>query len=448
MKIGARSIGLIILCLGLIAAGCTKKPFTSWGHVENSAIKKQLKSFVAEKEAEADSATNEPAPGFAAFFVAAQSGDCLAVRQAFGDFQRHAPQYQHSGTNDTRLSGTAWQSVLETEGAFERLQSLGEKYFADYAEDVIQSIPAGSIYFGGNDNGRFVITAMQKSQVDGDPFFTITQNALADGTYLDCLRSLYGDKIYIPTAEDLQACFQEYSDDAKARLENHQLKRGENIKIGADGKVIVRGSVAVMAINALIAKIIFDKNPKQDFYVQQSFPLDWMYPCLEPHGLIFRLNREPLDELPEDVIEADHDYWAKTVSPMIGNWLTDDTPVQDVAAFVAKVFAQRDFSGFTGDRQFVENEYANGPGKSAAGAFSWDRLNIADLYVWRMEHASGMDEKERMAREADFAFREAVALCPANSQAVKDYQDFLRSRRREADAVQINEMARQLRSRK
>ena len=61
-----------------------------------------------------------------------------------------------------------------------------------YANDIIASIPPGSIYFGGTDPGRFLITAMEKSQVNADPFFLLTQNALADGNYLDYLRSMYG----------------------------------------------------------------------------------------------------------------------------------------------------------------------------------------------------------------------------------------------------------------
>ena len=36
--------------------------------------------------------------------------------------------------------------------------------------------------------------------------------------------------------------------------------------------------VSVMEINGLIVKVIFDKNPERAFYVQESYPLDWMYP--------------------------------------------------------------------------------------------------------------------------------------------------------------------------
>ena len=92
-----------------------------------------------------------------------------------------------------------------------------------------------------------------------------------------------------------------------------------------------------MKINGLLAKIIFDKNPDHEFYVEESFPLDWMYPYLEPHGLIMKINRQPLSELSDDIVSQDHDYWTKYLTPMIGGWLNDDTPVSDVAAFAEKV---------------------------------------------------------------------------------------------------------------
>jgi hypothetical protein len=442
MKTIVKPAGLVVLGVGLIFGGCAKKKsFTSWQAVHDPVVAAQLKSFVAEKLVQVNTSTNELAPGFAPYFAAAQRGDWLAVSNQFKDLANHAPQYQHSGTNDARLTGTAWAAVAEIWGALDAFAQGNEKYSALYANDIIESIPPGSIYFGGTDEGRFVVTAMQKSQVDGDPFFTLTQNALADGSYLDYLRSMYGETIYIPSREDSQECFNEYSDDAKKRLENHQLKRGENIKVGPDGKLVISGQVAVMEINALIAKVIFDKNPKQDFYLEQSFPLDWMYPYLEPHGLIFKINREPLDELPEDVVQVDHDYWSKIVSPIIGDWLTDDTSVPEVVRFAKKVFSRGDFSGFTGDRQFVENSYAR-------GSFSWERANIAGLYVWRMKHASSADEKERMAQEADFAFRQALALDPFVASTVNAYQNFLRSQNREADASALREMPRQVQARK
>ena len=64
-----------------------------------------------------------------------------------------------------------------------------------------------------------------------------------------------------------------------------------------DNKVEVSGHVALMGVNALLAKAIFDQNPNREFFLVESFPLDWMYSHLSPHGFIFKLNREPLAKL-------------------------------------------------------------------------------------------------------------------------------------------------------
>jgi hypothetical protein len=65
-----------------------------------------------------------------------------------------------------------------------------------------------------------VITALQKFHVNGDPFFTLTENALADGSYLQYLRVMYGGKICVPTDEDANKCFNEYTADAQRRLQD------------------------------------------------------------------------------------------------------------------------------------------------------------------------------------------------------------------------------------
>ena len=87
----------------------------------------------------------------------------------------------------------------------------------------------------------------------------------------------------------------------------------------------VSGQVAVMNINGLLTKVIFDHNPDREFFVEESFPLDWMYPYLKPHGLIMKINRQPLAPLPEDIIARDHEYWRKLVAGMLGDWLDEKT---------------------------------------------------------------------------------------------------------------------------
>jgi hypothetical protein len=423
----------IVAGIGLLAAGCSKQQQHVFAALKDAGTVAQLKQFVAEKRAQANAATNEAAPGFAPFFAAAETGNWLAISNAFNGLREHAGQYPNTGKTDDRLRGPRWEAAKEVWGAFEAFGVGNEKYSAAFGRDIIASIPPGSLYFGGTDPGRFLVTAMCRSQVTGDPFFVLTQNALADSTYLQYLRGMYGDKIYIPSDDDSQRCFEEYTKDLEQRSKTHQLRPGEDYHLDDKGRVQISGHVSVMEINGLLAKTVFDKNPKLDVYLEESFPLDWMYPQLEPHGLIFKLNRQPA-ALSDDVLQADHDYWSKYVQPMIGGWLNNDTPVADVAAFAEKTFGRGDFEGFKGDREFIQNAYAH-------KMFSKLRSSIAGLYAWRTDHATGATERERMAREADFAYRQAWALCPYSPEAVYRYVNFLLEQKRAADALLVAQTA-------
>jgi hypothetical protein len=306
-----------------------------------------------------------------------------------------------------------------------------------FGTNIIASIPAGSIYLGGTDAGRFIITALQKSQVQADPFFTLTQGSLPDAGYLEYLRGMYGAKIYTPTDEDSKKALQDYTQDAAQRQSKNQLKPGEIVTAGADGNAQVSGMMARVQVKGLLAKFIFDRNPDREFYIEESFPFDWLYPYLEPHGLILKINHQPLPGLSDKIVEQDHDYWRSLVRPMIGDWLNDDTSVDKIAAFATKTFGKQDFSGFTGDRRFIQNAYSH-------RMFSKLRSSLAGLYAWRMQHATGATEKERMAREADFAFRQAWALCPDLTEAVFRYVALLMEQKRGGDALLVAETAAQM----
>lgn len=373
----------------------------------------------------------EVSPEFDRFFQAATNGDWQTVTNMFDSFKLRHPQYARKpGTQvDTNLSSSCWQPALEICLAYDAFGMCDPKYNQIYEDEIIHSIPAGSIYFGGTDPGRGLPTAFSKSQINADPFFTLTQNALANGNYLDYLRAMYGGKIYIPTHEDAEKSFNDYYTDAQKRLENHQLKPGEDVSV-SNGKTVVSGQVAVMSINGLIAKVIFDQNSNYEFYVEESFPLDWMYPYLEPHGLIMKVNRQPLDTLSADIVQANHDYWTKLITPMIGDWLNENTSVSDIAAFADRVFARHDFDGFTGDPEFVLNAYSH-------VMFSKERSSIAGLYAWRAKNATDAAEKQRMNDAADFAFRQAWALSPSSAEAVYRYVDLLVSEKRISDALLI-----------
>ena len=237
-------------------------------------------------------------------------------------------------------------------------------------------------------------------------------------------------EIYTPSMEDHGRCFSEYMADAQMRLQHdqkfplnqypnepRQIKPGEEI-IQRDGRITINGQVAVMSINALLAKVIFEKNPTNEFYVEESFPLDWMYPYLSPFGVIMKINRQPLSELSETATKQDHEFWSKYSDRLVGNWVTYDTSVQEVVSFIEKVYLQRNFSGFKGDRKFIRDD-------SAQKAFSKLRSSIGGVYAWRVMNAKSGEEQQRMLKEADFAFKQAFSFCPFSPEAVGRYAQLL-----------------------
>jgi tetratricopeptide (TPR) repeat protein len=369
---------------------------------------------------------------------------------------------------------------------------------------VYPEMTRNAVLFGGTDPGRFCPTYMifcesfipPRCKMDTDPKFDrrdvyiITQNALADATYLMYIRAHYnrstqkdppffqeflrpskerefntstnilartantlldrpltalGDaiekrrrsdgvyppkEIHTPTMEDSQKAFEDYVQDAQRRLQANQLKPGEDVKV-QNNKIQVSGQVAVMAINGLLTKTIFDKNPEHEFFVEESFPLDWMFPYLTPFGIIMKINREPIAEMTEEMVRKDHDFWSKYSSRFIGNWITYDTPISNICDFAETVFNRHDTSGFKGDPKFVRDN-------DAQKAFSKLRSAIGGLYTWRINATIGRDaEQKRMIREADFAFKQAFAFCPYSPEAVFRYTNLLLSLQRVDDAIRI-----------
>jgi len=421
----------VLALLAAVAAPQTEKDSAMKANTEKPWFDARLRAFFSEKEAQARqlAAGKSVTPEVWPYFEAGMRGDWATATNLWVQMRRRAHQYEGT-TPDDRLN-SCWSPILETDLAWENFANMTKKYVLAYGDDIIKSIPPGSIYFGGTDPGRGVITAMCKSQVQADPFFTLTQNAFADGTYLDYLRAMYGAKIYIPTEEDSRNCFGEYYADAKKRLEEGKLRPGEDVTM-KDGKVNVGGQLAVMSINGLLAKVVFDGNTNREFYVEESFPLEWMYPHLSPNGLIMKIHREPLPSLPDEMVQQDHEYWSKYLTPMLGDWLDYRTPVSEVVSFVDKVYGKHDLAGFKGDPQFVRDDWAQ-------KAFSKLRSSIGGVYDWRRTNAKTPEEKQRMAKEADFAFRQAYVLCPVSPEALFRYANLLLSENRIDDAILLTQ---------
>ena len=380
---------------------------------DGSGVADLFKTFVTEKKAQAIAAAaaegKQMPPEYDAFFTAAEKGNLPAMRRIFDGLGRHVP-----------LTETSLEAAKETDYAFEMFSMWDEKYALAYGHGIIESLPPGSVYFTGLPAGAFLIPALQKSEVNADPCFTLDQGELVDESYRTYLRNMYGDKMSIPTEEDVQKCFQDYAPDALLRNRQNKLQRED-----------------FQRIDRLIAKVIFDQNPGREFYFEEAWPVEWMYPYLEPHGLILKINRQPLSELPEDMVTQDHDFWVKRLQPMIGDWLAYDTSDQELAAFTERVRLKHDFTGFTGDRQFIENTEAE------QQIFSNLRNAIGGLYAWRAEHTTDPAEKARMIREAAFAFRQALALwpfSPASNNPARRYVALLKQEHRQSEALQFADL--------
>ena len=378
---------------------------------------------------------------------------------------------------------------------------------------IYPEMTRNAILFGGTDPGRFCPTYIifcesfiphscqpkEDQKFDRRDVYIITQNALADRTYLDYLRSQYfrsaqqdppffaefiryvlgipfGQnnslvnglanaaysildvpltkfgarvearrraegvyppvEIYIPSPEDSQRSFLEYQEDFDRRAAMGQLPPGEGIKT-EDGRMAISGQVSVMKINGLLCKVIFDHNPTNEFFVEESFPLDWMYPYETPFGIIMKINRHPLPELPDEVFKKDHQFWSEYSRRFIGDWLTYDTTVQQIADFAEKVYLHNNFSGFTGDRKFIRDD-------DGQKAFSKLRSSQGGMYAWRLSPQCPPEYRQKteagqlaLIRETDFALKQAFAFCPYSPEAVARYINFLMQFNRLDDALII-----------
>jgi hypothetical protein len=280
----------------------------------------------------------------------------------------------------------------------------------------------GAVLYGGTDPGRFVPTYMifcesrvapadrfRDKNFDRSDVYIITQNALADATYMSYIRDHYDfsrpnldkpetlqkflpwqrfvyslgckflgrDRVYppepihIPSPDESNRGFQEYIRD----VQTGKIPASADIKI-QNGRLIVNGVGGVMAINGVLAKQIFERNKdKHAFYVEESYVIPWMYPYLRPAGVIMKIEKEPLPAPAEDqglwkeIVDRDRVYWDKLT-----------------ARFLARP-------------EFVRN-------LDAKKSFSKMRVAIAGLYVAR-----------GLLSEAEYAFRQSLQLCPESPES-------------------------------
>ena len=298
-----------------------------------------------------------------------------------------------------------------------------------------------AVLFGGTDDNRFLAAHMifvesratgpAKSRLEQCPdsatfdrrdVYLLTQNALTDPAYLPRLRDQYGvdrprraapatwatrnaiwrtvfslagrddlsppDPLWLPANADVQRAYNRYLTDFRRRAP----LPGETVVVDKTGRVHVTGLPGIMAVNGLLARDIFEHNKDQHpFYVAESQTMSWMQPYLEPFGLIFKLHPEPLVGLLPAVVARDKAYWDALSDVLLGD---------------------PRFRRDTGAQKF----------------YSQLRTATAGLYASR-----------QMWSDAEYAFLQALALCPDNPDANYRFAQFYVDRQRCNDALELLE---------
>ena len=299
------------------------------------------------------------------------------------------------------------------------------KFNAEWAKypnpDYPPPMGTNALFFGGTDPGRFVPTYMIYCPQVRPDVYLITQNALADNTFMAVTRDLYGDQLWIPSALDSNRAFNDYVE----AIKSGKINASADVKMEG-GRVQVQGVGGVMQINGILCRQIFDHNQyitevktdeatrqsgaavvpedpvgpdgslrKRDFYVEESYAIAWMYPYLTPHGLIMKLNNEPTALTPE-MIKNDHEFWDWYVNRLVGD-----------QKFIRDIVARKTFSKL--------------------------RSAIAGLYAARGNVA-----------EAEYAFKQSIKLYPLSPEAVFRLADlYMRMQRFEESRKVISEFAAQ-----
>ncbi|MBI5384685.1 MAG: tetratricopeptide repeat protein [Verrucomicrobia bacterium] len=330
------------------------------------------------------------APDVERFFAAVAAGRWEELNAAFEALK----QRRESGHAEDL--GVLWGPILETLLIAECGHDWPAQKLLDYGQATLGSLRPGMVYVGGTDPGRGIPTLLNETG-DGERHVVITQNALADGSYLRYLDFLYGDRVKTLTTEESQRAFQDYLSEAQKRLahdqqfpdEPKQIRPGEDVRV-VDGRVQVTGQIAVMAINEILLRTFMTKNPDLAFALEESFPLKSTYPNAVPLG--------PLMEL--GVQDVQNSFTRDSAAQAVNYW-------RDTA------------------QQFLSD--------TAASADSAPRLSYAKMAAAQ----AALLADHQYGAEAEQAYRVAVQISPASPEAAYGLARLLATTGRAEEARQL-----------
>lgn len=330
------------------------------------------------------------------FFDALESGNWAEIDSQFAVLSKMCRQYENSTTPDSPKLDPVWHAVLDAYGVAEQVHEWPAQKLLDYGNAILDSLRPGMVYVGGTDNGRWIPELLNETS-GREPHVIVTQNALADGRYVEYMQTLYGDHLATLTEEDSKRAFGDYVSDAERRLkhdqefpdEPKQIRHGEEVEM-IDGKVHVGGQIAVMSINEKLLQALMAKNPDLNFAIQESTPLLGTYAGALPLGPLMELGAQ----------NAQNAFTAERAAQSLDYW---------------RNAAQGIFS----DPEAIGSTYA-------LKSYSHDTVAAANLLA-----------AHHFTAEAEEAYHIAAQLWPGNAESVAGLAGILLRDGREAEARQL-----------
>lgn len=341
------------------------------------------------------------------FFAAAEAGDWEQLSRLFNKIVAERKVEPHSPELDQ-----LWAPVLATFNALEEAHLWPPQEYLDYGNAILGSLKPGMVYVGGTDPGRGIPELLSETS-EGEKHVVITQNGLADNNYMDYLRFIYGDRLNLPTSEQVQSAYDGYVADYQKRLahdqqfpdEPRQVLPGEHV--GSDGGggwavvikqgdqlIQVSGQVSCMEINERILQMILQANPDSPFGLEESFPLKSTYAQAAPLGPIMELRAsEGQNAVTSDSASQTVAYWQDRVQQLLAEPAASDSP-DWLKAYSKLTDAQ-------------------------ANLFAAHGLNA----------------------QAEDAFRLSLQICPSATDAVFGYVELLTGQNRAEDALAVVQSA-------
>ncbi len=264
----------------------------------------------------------------------------------------------------------------------------------------------GTILFSGTDPVPVYMVFCESQPGSEHPFrdapfdrsdiYVIIQDVLGDVTYLSALRDQY-DPARPANAGFLQRHLRRdtlYPAEAISAPGAKELQMANRLCLQRN----ITGKSRVLAVNGMLSQWIFERNNNDHaFYVWESDALDWMVPYLRPYGMIMKIEKTPLaspgesPELWSSIVSCDKAYWD---------------------ALCAECMARSDFFRNTDTRKYLAKL----------------RSAIARHYAFR-----------GLLSESQYAFRQAIELCPESPAASFLFAELLSKTGRSSEARIIME---------